>query len=254
MTALPTESSRLGWWNAISAMNPFKRRLLVAFLVWLSVFGVGLSVPSEPFRSILVESCFEFGFPRDSVENQEIRQKEKEKAEKDAQNSNAKQKLHAQVMPLSKLAVWFLPILLAIFVTFTPTNLMLLCVFGSLLGAYAAQLMPGGIHGTVSAADNELASDSQRAPFGKSPRGRPLATTAVLNGLCVFLGISSGLIVIQGDIKWDSDVPDLYLRLAAVSTLFSVAAGSNPDFLRHLVAAFKPFTGGGSPEHTPKSS
>ncbi len=255
MTELsPDRPERVGstreWLRWLLVASPTRRRLIIAFLAWLGVFLVGLSVPSKPFRDLIIASCFNYGYPptvagtarasSSASDGSSSVPAAKTGSTHDSRKDDTKASPPARVLSLGVLVLWLIPILLAILVSFTPTNLLLLCVLGALLGAYAVQLLPGTLD-TSNEPNATRGNEGQRPDSSRRP-SLPLATAAVLHGLCVFLGVASGLFIVQGQIKWDEQEPSMYLRLAAVATLFSVVAGSNPNFLRQLAAAFKPFS------------
>src|SRR5262249_6853640 len=52
-----------------SASRAAKRGLIITFLAWVAVFGVGMSVPSQPFRDLVVTSCFALDSAPDSPDS-----------------------------------------------------------------------------------------------------------------------------------------------------------------------------------------
>jgi hypothetical protein len=180
--------------NGISNLISAKKGTLIIFL-WLTTFAIGVAVPSPPFRNRLVEYGLSFG----------------------------PDKVGGKVEITSNLSFpKALAYLATVFVSFTPTNVAILCVLGALLGAKAK------------------AKETNRASATKSEARKPVETVALpaLNGLCVFLALLTGQIVVQGELKWDDTAPNMYFRLAATATLFSVIAGTNPNFISDLARYF----------------
>src|SRR6185503_8521415 len=78
--------------------------------------------------------------------------------------------------------LWAPVLVLVIGISYTPSNLVLLCSFGAMLGSYAIRT---------------LAEDTE-ARRGHAPLKGSVhvpALTAMLHGLCVYLGLVGGLIV-----------------------------------------------------------
>jgi hypothetical protein len=211
--------------------------MALTFFGWLAVFAAGVTIPSEPYREVVVRTCYTLG------ESQSLQAPSSEPTVRAAGSEEATAtppaKPAGNYRPLKGWELVLLPLLIVtIFVAYTPTNLVLLCTFGAMLGAFAFRI----------ASELRLKeSNGRRTPASRPDEGFPPTVTAMVHGLCVFLGIIGGLIVIQGSLKFDSSAPDLYFRVAAVATLFSIAAGTNKHFIRDVTKAFKPFQSAQNP-------
>lgn len=232
--------------------NRVSRRLLCAFLAWLTVFGTGMAIPSKPFRDLLVSSCFDLSEkrpPQPVVRATPIATvianllvPRTTTAGSDTSASPAEKR----TLSRAEFALLAIPLLVIVLMTFTPTNLLLLTVFGALLGAYVSQRR--SLDAKVA---NRQDHSSAAVP---QDTGQVYATTAIVSGMCVFLGVAAGFIVIQGEVKWDVDRPDLYLRLSAFATLFAIVSGWNPMFLHDLTAGLRKPWGAGSSQTTTAAS
>jgi hypothetical protein len=177
--------------------------LALSIFMWFLLFGAGVAIPSQPYRDLLVNSSYSLAGSQAPIPGQLT--------------------LTGWNMALAPL------VFVVIVISFTPTNLVLLCCTGAMAGAYANQSVF-----VKSRRMQDIKHDDLPVP----------GITAMLHGLCVYLGIVGGLIVVQGAISFDSKDPNQYMRLAAVATLFSVVAGTNRNFLRAVICAFTPFVGG----------
>jgi hypothetical protein len=177
--------------------------LAVSIFMWFLIFGAGVAIPSQPYRDLLVNSSFSLAGSQAPIPGQ---------------------------LTLTGWNMALIPLVfVVIIISFTPTNLVLMCCSGAMAGAYA----------------NQSIFIKHRRIQDIKPDDLPVpGITAMLHGLCVYLGIVGGLIVVQGAISFDSKDPNQYMRLAAVATLFSVVAGTNRFFLRDVICAFTPFVGG----------
>ncbi|MBX3383463.1 MAG: hypothetical protein KF864_08140 [Phycisphaeraceae bacterium] len=287
-------SSFLAW---LFGKKDDRTKLIIAFLMWLLIFGVGLTIPSKPWRDVIVASCFKnleqpaapvicqrniqqvASAPLNAVATghrpEEVGQTAHSETQSGGHNHHlagckncaecytamcamlapltsgcvsngvagcrlendeyaqaatafltkfmqARQQTQSKngspmILPFWQLIVCFPFYLAVIILSFTPTNLLMLCVFGSVLGTYGIRLLRPNVTAVA-----HLRSG-----------------TAVLHGLCVYLGIAAGLIVVQGELQFDVAEPTLYLRLSATATLLSVAAGANPYFLRNVASLFR---------------
>jgi hypothetical protein len=198
------------------------KRSTLVIILWLATFSVGMAVPSSPFRNRLVEYGTSFGPAKAAGENK---------------TTPSSPGFWVVVLGLanppstkakaieSNLGYWgALGCLLVVFISFTPTNTAILCILGSMLGAKAKA------DGHLDHPDAETANGGAVSAVG--------VASPSLNGLCVFLALLAGQIVVQGDLKWDDAAPNMYFRLAATATLFSVMAGTNPHFLSDLARYF----------------
>ncbi|MDX2148107.1 MAG: hypothetical protein SFZ23_11360 [Planctomycetota bacterium] len=227
--------------------NPDEYHMGLAFLGWFMVFSVGMLVPSQPFRDFVVSVSKAVYQPRASAAQPAGTGGPATTPATPPEGDRASAATaSALALPnLPRGMAWHLPLavgsLVASMVVSTPTNLVLLCVFGAMMGAYALRL-----HGQQRAAQDRAARSGMTAPDPlpiafASPGASVPAAKAILHGVCVFLGIVGGLIVVQGDLKFDVDAPTLYLRVAGIATLFSVIAGANPNFIRDISRLASPF-------------
>ncbi|MCC6677900.1 MAG: hypothetical protein IT436_12210 [Phycisphaerales bacterium] len=293
--------------RAYRTAHPDNYHMWLCFLGWLLLFAVGVSAPSEPFRTILVSIITQTktaagfdvkpiatpapagpanpttpGTPANPARDAQaiagpvpaspdtaaltrtaaftlasgspILEPLKSPRPPDAENS-AGESAEPKAAPTQPAAgasptpgwSWpvriaaVAPLVLAVFVTFTPTNLLLLCCFSAALGSYAVRLIPQAFDAAAAPATGS--SKSRPAEPPPEPPGVP-AVIAMLHGLIVFAAAVAGLIVVQGEFQWDQTRGDLYLRLAATVTIVSIAAGTNRHFVRDLAQAFMPFRAG----------
>jgi hypothetical protein len=226
--------------------QPAKHRLMFTAIAWLLVFGTGMTIPSKPVRDVIVQSFFAWGYEAPSAQSNALETLGPPAVVPSGSIVIAKPTTTPRSLPMETLVprLWYL--LPLVLLSFTPTNILVLCILGSLLGAYSMQLhlatntleKRAAVLLTQSPSGTPAQSGCSHCPLIIAPRVS--APSAILNGLCVFLGVASGVIVVQGEIQWDIESPGLYLRLVAVATLFAVVAGANPDFLRQLASAFRP--------------
>ncbi|MGD1915008.1 MAG: hypothetical protein ACFCBV_02305 [Phycisphaerales bacterium] len=257
--------------------------MLTAFSTWLLVFSLGLAIPSQPLRDIVVVSIFNLrdGEAFEKYEEDARKRKLMQESARTQGQDNEQQVEEVQsandspgepakpsnaeatadpgpARPLRGMTWCWLPVLLvAIALTSTPTNLVLLCVSGALIGASCIRMVQNGLPATRNASrsgsmdsddgdlDSEtdsVSSDDAESTDIDSDRDVPVIT-AVVNGLSVYLAIAAGLIVVQGNVVFDTTIPDLYIRLASAATLFSIVAGTNRFFVHDLIRTVSPFGG-----------
>jgi hypothetical protein len=227
----------------------------VVFFCWLGVFAMGVSVPSEPFRRMVVSTCYEFG----EVATVGPSTAPTPPASQPAQNEHARavdppKPPPPAVYTLKGWELLLMPlVLVVIFLSYTPTNLVMLCIFGSMLGSLAFRVAAERCKVPEEVKNRRVNIKGHRGA-GTIEAEYPPTVTAMVHGLCIFLGIIGGLIVIQGNLKFDSAEPDLYFRVAAAATLFSIAAGTNKNFIRDLTKAFRPFANGDGAAGAAKTS
>jgi hypothetical protein len=196
--------------------------MFISFVGWFFVFIAGVAIPSQPYRDLLVASSFGVAAAADTPPP--------------AVPANATPTTPpatttpapAAATPPPRLTGWHLlwmpAVIVVIGLSYTPSNLVLLCSLGAVLGSYAIRSLA-----------EANPSHAQRLPMHVPP------LTAMLHGLCVYLGMVGGLIIVQGSVQFDSKDPTMYLRLSAVATLFSVIAGTNRHFIHDVARAFAPF-------------
>ncbi|MEQ9617071.1 MAG: hypothetical protein RLN60_03455 [Phycisphaerales bacterium] len=164
------------------------------------------------------------------------------------------------------LAPWqlalFWPFLVAvIFLTYTPLNLAILCTSGAMVGSYASRtrLIRSDYRSRKDEVPIEEERHEQQPGSGESVQERSpdaqidtangsasvdeqitslSGCQAAVHGLCVYLALYAGLIVIQGTPEFDTQESGQYERLAAFATLLSVFAGANTEFLQGLRERF----------------
>lgn len=252
--------------------HPDNYHMWLCFFGWLSLFAVGVSSPSEPFRTVLVSILLDTklaagvsasapsyasagptasapGSGRDtparpallSVQSRPLPEVSREPVFEPLPEAKPAPIIGAGWSWPVRVAM-IVPLVFAVFITFTPTNLLLLCCFGAALGSYAVRLIPHCFN-PGGAGPTPAAGDAAARDAATEPPGVP-AVIAMLHGLIVFAAAVAGLIVVQGEFQWDQTRGDLYLRLAATVTIFSIAAGTNRFFVRDLARAFMPFRGG----------
>lgn len=236
------KSMSLSRFRTYRASKPDHFHMWLSLAGWFMMFVVGVTIPSEPFRTAIVGVAYDLALPASmpgssrpssasglsspqlssgvGTENLWMPVQD-EAARSDADRSQLSKPAQRSLGSRALLALFSIP---AVAVTFTPLNLAILCCFAGALGSYASRVP-------------DLVKD---AP-SRSP-GVP-CVRAMLHGLLVFAGAVAGLIVIQGDFKWDQQQGDLYLRLAATVTLLSIAAGTNPNFVADIAKVFMPLRG-----------
>lgn len=186
--------------------------------LWLTLFTVGLSIPTAPYRDRLLNLANPAG-------------------------------------PAGPAAAYgIFESLVVIAFAFTPTNLALLCMVSALAGCLgrlattddrAAELARRSVHRVTVEH-----TDTQSPPAGATTATEsttvqataqtifisPLAPaiTAVTWGFFIYLIIISGTVVLTGD-PFKETSPDQYLRLAGSASLLAFAVGWQPQILAQLV-------------------
>ncbi|MDX2146362.1 MAG: hypothetical protein SFZ23_02470 [Planctomycetota bacterium] len=178
--------------------------------IWLIIFTLGLSVPSEPFRQTLLQLGSTNALPA-----------------------------------LSEVVASAFVVLMV----YTPTNLLMLCVASALIGCLgrtatsvddisAALLKRFKMHGveTESSRGSKFTmADAPSAASVTSP-GWLLApaVSAVTWGFFIYLVVISGIVVVTGEPFQDTS-PDQYLRLAGSTSILAFVVGWRPQILTALV-------------------
>lgn len=212
----------------LRAENSPLYHMFMSFVGWFLVFLAGVAIPSQPYRDIVVNSSFGL---TEVVSPTTTAKPPSAQSPAPAAASDAPSPVPApQQARMSGLGLLLIPLLiLVIGISYTPSNLVLLCCFGAMLGSYAIRSL----------------AEANATPHGQAPLKEVVHVpplTAMLHGLCVYLGMVGGLIVVQGQVAFDSKDPNMYLRLSAVATLFSVIAGTNRHFIHDIAVAFTPFS------------
>ena len=280
--------------------TPPRAKLLVVFICWLAIYLIGLSVPSAPWRNLLVNSSFNaavkpppaptrrtttlptnpaapaipvpdidkqtsdmvLALLRTDVTTLDADQERRYRALAKSMSQtlleaskSEEQTKEAIVLKGWQLVFAYIPLLCLIFLSFSPTNIALLCVTGAMIGANVHRKLfssPQDCCKKSPASEDPPATDGPSVASKKSEKPEaseshrvegPLIDDglAAMHGLCVYLAIYAGLLVIQGNIAFDVEAPDLYLRLSAFATLVSILAGANPQFFLIVRSLFKPF-------------
>jgi hypothetical protein len=64
-----------------------------------------------------------------------------------------------------------------------------------------------------------------------------------VHGIFVYVALMSGLFIAEGNLSFDGAAPDQmqarYFRMAATASIFSIAAGTSPNFIRDLAGLFQ---------------
>lgn len=168
--------------------------------VWLSLFTMGIAIPSEPYRNRMLAM-----------------------ASPDGVSANAPGILES---------------LTVIAFAYTPTNLALLCCAAALAGCLGR--MATMRNGETTDEPSDQASTGQGSAGSvaeKKPDSSLLAPamSAVTWGFFVYLVLISGTIVLTGD-PFKNTSPEQYFRLAGSASLFAFAVGWQPQILNQLVS------------------
>ncbi len=187
---------------------------MISTALWIAMFTVGLSVPSQPFRDGLFA-------------------------------------LSGGTPPVGAYPInGSLDALYALFIiafAYTPTNLAMLCCLASLVGclAYAAT---NSVETPVRAAKEEvLVSTNPRATTAlvaasKDPKAVEDAATiplrptisAITWGFFIYLFLISGTLLAVEN-PFSSTTPDQYLRLAGTASLLAFVVGWRPELITRMV-------------------
>lgn len=174
--------------------------------VWLGLFTVGISVPSEPYRTRMLAMASPDGVPAGAPSIAES--------------------------------------LTAIAFAYTPTNLALLCCAAALAGCLGRMATTRNGEDTEHQ-DGDGASATGEHGAGETGQAAAAlpdasllapAMSAVTWGFFVYLVLISGTIVLTGD-PFKETTPEQYFRLPGSASLFSFAVGWQPQILNQLVSA-----------------
>ncbi len=193
--------------------------------LWLATFTVGLSIPSQPFRDRLLTMG---------------------STAPDTANQASSLGFIEAVSDVAMVAI-----------SFTPTNLALLCCVSALAGCLGRMATTNGIvqrHraqavqiDTVSSATTPATptTPTQTASISTTERSitssdadkvSPLAPaiSAVTWGFFIYLVALSGTLIISGE-PFKSASPEQYIRMASSASLAAFVVGWKPDILNQLL-------------------
>lgn len=139
------------------------------------------------------------------------------------------------------------------FATYTPTNLALLCCFAAVMGSISRRMRDHGKaqfnsrcpacrqrkeqETSANGAANAKANDAdERQPNEEKELEQNVIAGSMLRGLCIFLMVISGLIVLTGD-PFVEVSQEKYLRLAGAASLFAFVAGFNRHVLPTIISS-----------------
>ncbi|MBL9032732.1 MAG: hypothetical protein JNM80_13640 [Phycisphaerae bacterium] len=254
----------------------------LATIVWLYVFTLGLTINSEPFRRRLENMG---GQPAATVPAQAspaapaltlswLRRGLESALASEPAKAEARVAAASVGAPMGLFTAAGLGLLVT--VTFTPTNVAILCCLAALVGCFGriATSTGGsaGVHGSAlpgpavgsdggaaaggddtSAAEGSegTASAGASTPVEREgPRDARVhddlasgtlapAVAAVMWGFFIYLSAISGLVAITGD-PFSSTTPGQYLRLAGAVSLLAFVVGWRPHLLMQLVSQVGP--------------
>lgn len=226
----PRESWFMRWINAVGGPNvagaAFGGSLVTA--LWIALFTVGLSVPSQPFRDGLLAVGASTPPPN--------------------------------AYPVTGPASALYALVVTCF-SYTPTNLAILCCTASLVGCLGFSAMNRNGNSKHENADtHEKGEGTDAHAAGKKPTAhakhnlakgslslRP-AVSAVTWGFFIYLFLISGtLIAVENPFATTS--PEQYLRLAGTASLLAFVVGWQPEVLMRLVAQVGTSRIGGKDDH-----
>jgi hypothetical protein len=164
--------------------------VFIAILLWISIFIGGILVNSEPYRQIISNYSFT------NVNNEAVT-------------------TDIETEPPN-----FFIALLVVALCYTPSNLILLCMFSGLLGALSRIAK---LH-IKDASEDEIPSDTID----------PLMS-GILRGLFVFLLAISGILLIN-DTPITNPGQSEYVRLAGLLSILSFLLSYNPSRFQSFVA------------------
>jgi hypothetical protein len=207
--------ARGGWFASIARPMGGSRVVgaamggLISTVLWIGMFTVGLSVPSQPFRDGLMSLA----------------------------GGEAPAGAYPVNGPLS--AVYALVITAF---CYTPTNLAMLCCLAALVGclAYTATNGCGAFEGEETllvSTDKPGAGAEAAKAAARAAETIPLRPTisAITWGFFIYLFMISGtLLAVQNPFAATS--PDQYLRLAGTASLLAFVVGWRPELITRLVA------------------
>jgi hypothetical protein len=187
---------------------------LLATALWIAMFTVGLSVPSEPFRNGLL-------------------------AVAGGEPAAGAFRVQGSLDAMYALAI--------IAFSYTPTNLAMLCCLAALVGclAYTATnhyVAPPARQQVLVRIDGPMSSQGAATEGDKPAEARdeapiPLRPTisAITWGFFIYLFMISGMLLASNN-PFAATTPDQYLRLAGTASLVAFVVGWKPELLSRLVA------------------
>lgn len=215
--------------------------------VWIVIFAIGATVNSQPFRDVLAR------YATASVGVAIV----PATASAPAGGTPAADGGVAPGAPAQTASLGPPPSFLQAFgalgvvaVSYTPTNLAILCSFAALIGCLGqiatvtrragrarAAAAEGGANRVRSSADDAGASKPIEAVAPPSPIDVTLRNSigAVTWGFFVYLVVTSGTIVFTGD-PFQHTSPEQYIRLAGAASLLAFVVGWRPELLGDMLA------------------
>ncbi len=237
--------------------RPTKFWLGFAVLAWSGLFATGLTIPSQPYRDYLRAYAGKWD-PMQNGHGPRLAE------DPPAGSPTSNHATSLQITEDFKLTFSrSVAALLIALLCYTPTNVVLMCMVSSTIGSVGVRLArrqapasdKNGQADKDAAATttekvavddgNNLTSIAENDAIDKpAANGKPADDTeqtrgvGAVPGLCVFLLLTSGMILIDGVDNWINTTPDFYGKFAATASLFSIAAGMNPSFMQDLASLF----------------
>ena len=266
---LVTPPQRPSFWSVLK--TPWSPRcpggtIRRALILWICVFSAGTAIPSAPLRDLLTFNTYNTvqwkipakqpkgssqdvsAGPGDGAANLQPSAQSPTAPNDGRTDSTTATKAQSPASATGgattvELNAWqylllFIPLSVAVFVAWTPTNIALICCAGAVLGAAAQRMWIAGIRKRNAA----WRAASPQSVSELDDEVEVPDAAAIVHGLAVFVGILVGVVVVQGSWDMQGGGPEQYLRLAGTATLFSIAAGANPNFMRLIASAFTPFS------------
>lgn len=282
----PTPGSEAG--GDAAAEKRKRRRVLnamflgpLATIAWLYVFTLGLTINSEPFRRRLenmggptaaTAPANETTTAAPGLTLSWLRQGLESALAKEPTKVESKIATASVGAPMGLFTAIGLGLLVT--VTFTPTNVAILCCLAALVGCFGRiATATGGMIGAIASAQSSMTVGVGSAATGDTSTAAPgsamtvtvgsgattdggglptvsdpgdiasgtlaPAVAAVMWGFFIYLSAISGLVAITGD-PFSSTTPGQYLRLAGAVSLFAFVVGWRPHLLMQLVSQVGP--------------
>lgn len=244
-------------WTKSFQRARFRMALLLCFILWMLIFGMGLLIDSGPFRMKLLQ-------PPAAQSNTNTPEAAKDNAEQDSHGPPEAAKLAQKMnwfVRIGRVTIvhavptdpnravdrdntpaekgpgavqrlrWHLSItgaktfLFAVLI-YTPTNLALLCCLSAVLGSIGRRLSeigPRELAGEIQG------GDSSREVKPETSSSDVKIASSLLRGFCVYLLLISGLIVLTGE-PFHTPSQEAYIRLAGAASILAFVAGFRKDF------------------------